>query len=104
MSAIELSDALEGLREQLQLAWANGKGQRVRFRAESVTLTLQLGVTHSREVSGKVRWWLVEGGGNRGTDQSSTQTVVLTLTPSLYDDDGRPVPLDVAGLQPKPGA
>jgi Trypsin-co-occurring domain 2 len=57
----------------------------------------------SKELGGKIRWWIIEadGGGKAGTE--ATQTLVMTLTPGLYDAQGRPDPLDVTGDQAEPG-
>jgi len=52
---------------------------------------------------GKLRWYLIEAGGEGTAGKETTQTLVLTLTPSLYDDTGQPGPLDVGGDQPEPG-
>jgi hypothetical protein len=98
-----LSVALEGLREELAAAWAAGQGKAVRFRVSEVTLTLEAVATRSKELGGKIRWWVLEAGGGGKAETEATQTLVLTLTPSLYDDQGRPGPLEVAGDQPEPG-
>jgi hypothetical protein len=98
-----LSAALEGLREELQAAWDQGADKTLRFRVSNVTLTLEAVVRRETEGSGKIRWWLVEAGGAVTAGKETTQTVVLTLTPGLYDDQGNLRPLDVAGEQPQPG-
>jgi hypothetical protein len=98
-----LASALDGLREELETAWEKGAGHTVRFRVSSVTLTLEAVARREVEGSGKIRWWLVEAGGGVSAGRESTQTLVLTLTPGLYDAQGNPSPLDVAGEQPEPG-
>lgn len=102
-SGLGLSAALEGLREELAAAWAAGQGKAVRFRVNEVTVTLEAVATRSKELGGKVRWWVIEAGGGGKAETETTQTLVLTLTPSLYGDEGQAGPLDVAGKQEKPG-
>jgi hypothetical protein len=98
-----LASALEALRDELESAWNSGQGRRVRFRASEVTLTVETVVRLDREGSGKIRWYLVEAGGGVKAGTERTQTLVLTLTPQLYDEDGRALPLEVAGRQAQPG-
>jgi hypothetical protein len=99
-----LSTALEGLRQELQVAWEAGQGQRVRFRVSEVSLTVEAVASRQRKGGAKVRWWLVEAGGEAGRSSETTQTLTLALTPSVYDDHGRAAPLDVFGEQPVPGS
>lgn len=98
-----LSAALEGLREELASAWEQGAGKAVRFRVSGVTLTLETVARRETEGSGKIRWWLVEAGGGVTAGSQTTQTLVLTLTPGLYDVHGNARPLDVEGEQSQPG-
>jgi hypothetical protein len=87
----------------LESAWQSGQGSRVRFRASDVTLVLETVVRLDKEGSGKIRWYVVEAGGGVKSGSERTQKLTLTLTPLLYDEQGRPEPLDVAGSQPVPG-
>jgi hypothetical protein len=98
-----LSAALEGLREELESAWEKGAGKRIRFRVSEVTLTLEAVARRDTHGGGKIRWWLIEAGGDVTAGKETTQTLALTLTPGLYDAQGDPRPLDVAGDQAKPG-
>jgi Trypsin-co-occurring domain 2 len=98
-----LSVALEGLRQELEAAWEAGQGQRVRFRVSEVSLTVQAVASKELGGSGKVRWWLVEAGGEAKRGSETTQTLMLSLTPQVYDDQGRAAPLDVSGDQVAPG-
>ncbi len=47
-------------------------------------------------------WW--RPGAAVKSGQQRTQTLTLTLTPLMYDQAGRSVPLDVDAAQPVPGA
>lgn len=98
-----LSAALEGLREELQSAWEKGARQTIRFRVGEVTLTLEAVARRDTQGGGKIRWWLIEAGGDVKAGKETTQTLVLTLTPGFYDAQGNLRPFDVAGDQPQPG-
>jgi hypothetical protein len=102
-ASLGLSDALEGLRQELEQAWVNSRGSRVRFRAEAVKVTVEAVVRTDDKLGGKVRWWLLEAGANHDRSRETTQTLELTLTPQLYDDSDQPGPLDVAAEQDQPG-
>lgn len=86
-----LAAALEALREELESAWQSGHGRRVRFRASEVTLTVETVARLDKEGSGKIRWYVVEAGGGVTSGSERTQTLTLTLTPLLYDEEGRTV-------------
>jgi Trypsin-co-occurring domain 2 len=80
-----LSTALEGLREELQDSWEKSKGKPIRFGVSNVTLTLEAVARWEGKAGGKIRWWLVEAGGEATKGTETTQTLVLTLTPGMYD-------------------
>lgn len=98
-----LSAALEGLREELESTWEKSAGKAIRFRVGEATLTLEMVARRDTQGGGKIRWWLIEAGGDVKAGRETTQTLVLKLTPGLYDAQGNPRPLDVAGDQPQPG-
>ena len=100
---VDLSSALEALRGELEEAWEASQERRVRFRVSNVTLTVQAVARRETDVGGKVRWWLVEAGAGGKAATETTQTLVLTLTPSVYDDAGEAAPLDVHVEEPVPG-
>jgi hypothetical protein len=103
-SAVGLAAALDALREELASAWSASQDKRVRFRASAVTMTVQTVARLDKDGSGKIRWWLVEAGGGVKSGSERAQTLTLTLTPQLYDDAGKPVPLDVDATQMAPGS
>lgn len=102
-TSVELSVALETLREELEDAWAQGQGRRVRFQVPHVTLTVQATTRRENKVGGKLRWWLVEGGGEHGSARENIQTLVLDLSPQFYDEAGNAGSLEVSGDQAEPG-
>jgi hypothetical protein len=101
---VGLSSALEVLRAELEAAWEAGQGKRVRFRVSDLTVTMQVVARREREAGGKVRWYVLEGGGGAKSSGETTQSLMLTLTPGFYDESGNPSPLDVHGVQPQPGS
>jgi hypothetical protein len=100
---VELSAVLEGLRSELELAWEQGRGRQVGFGVPEVTVTLETVAQKEKGGGGKVRWWVIEGGGEAKATAGSKQTLVLKLTPNLRGADGASEPLDVAGSQDEPG-
>jgi len=98
-----LSAALEGLRAELESTWEKSAGKAIRFRIGEVTLTLEAVARRDAKGGGKIRWWLIEAGGDVTAGKETTQTLVLKLTPGLHDAQGKLLPLDVAGNQPQPG-
>ena len=99
---MRLSTALEGLREELESAWQQGAGKPIRFRVSEVTLTLEAVAREDVEGGGKIRWWLIEAGGGVKAGKETTQTLVLTLKPHLYDAEDNVGPLDILAEQPEP--
>src|SRR4051794_16244634 len=81
--------ALEGLRDELEASWRAGENQRVRFGVPQVTLTVEAVARREAQGGGKIRWWLVEAGGEAKRASETTQTLVLTLSPTFRDEDGR---------------
>jgi hypothetical protein len=103
-AVVGLAAALEALRQELDDAWRESQGQRVRFRASQITLSVQAVVRTDNSVGAKLRWWVVEADTEHKAGREATQTLELTLTPELFDDTGKLVgPLDVKGQQPEPG-
>ena len=87
---IGLASALEVLRSELEAAWAAGQGQRVRFRVSQLTVTMQAVARREREAGGKLRWYVLEAGGAAKSSAEAVQTLELTLSPGLYDEQGNP--------------
>jgi hypothetical protein len=100
---VDLSAALEGLRDELEQAWQAGADRFVRFRVSEVSLTLQAVAGREKEGSGRIRWWLIDAGGGMKASAETTQTLTLTLQPSLQEPGKPSIPLDVGGDQPEAG-
>jgi Trypsin-co-occurring domain 2 len=103
LPGMRMAEALEALRDELELAWTASQGRKVRFRASEVTVSLETVARLDKDGSGKIRWWVMEAGGGVKSGNERTQTVTLTLTPLLYDEAGTLVPLDVGAAQALPG-
>jgi Trypsin-co-occurring domain 2 len=100
---IPLSEAIETLRSELQRAWEDGAGQRIQFGVSEMSLTISLVAAKQRDASGKVRWWVIEGGVTSGNSSQATQTLTLTLNPLVVDHAGKAAPMQIAGTQAEPG-
>lgn len=100
---MDLATALEGLRQELQTAWEQSSGERVRFKVSDVSLTVEAVARRDVQGGAKVRWWLIEAGAEATRGSETTQTLQLKLEPKLYDEHGGSAPLDVAGEQAAPG-
>jgi Trypsin-co-occurring domain 2 len=100
---LTVSAAIELLREELEEAWEAGAGRAVQFGVDDITLTLSMVATRKKGLGGKIRWWVVEAGGDASSERAATQTMVLTLKPALVDDKGNRWSMQVAGKQQSPG-
>jgi Trypsin-co-occurring domain 2 len=83
--AVPLAAAIGALREELTRTWLDGQNKSVRFKPLSVELTLQAAVTTATKGSAKVKWWLVELGGELSRQSVATQMVKLTFEPRFLD-------------------
>ncbi len=81
---LDLSDAIEGLRQALTEAIDRGAGHGMQFELSPVELTLQAALT--REGQGKVGWKVIEAGGS--VESATTQTLKLSLRPVWRRQDG----------------
>lgn len=80
---IELASVIRDLREELERAVVAGADQALRFELGSIELEVSLAVERSDEVGGRVRFWVVEAGGEHKRDTGDTQRITLSLTPRL---------------------
>ncbi|MFH0522147.1 trypco2 family protein [Streptomyces sp. M41] len=103
-TGVDLAEAIEALRDNLERAWLSGRDRHIRFKPEPVELTVQVGVTRVGKGSAGVRWQVLTLGGERSRELSSLQTLRLQLTPILHDlqrnrlDDGEQLISDVEDL------
>ncbi len=95
---IELSDLIRDLRSELQKARTAGAGEPLRFEVGPVELDLTIAVTQEGGGGAKVKFWVVELGGDGKVSRESTQRVKLTLQPKDAATGRSP---DIAG-RPEP--
>jgi hypothetical protein len=88
---VPIAAAINALREELASALVQARDSTVRFELSEVELTLQTAVTTAGTASAKVRWWLIELGGDASRESAVTQTLKLTLQPVFFDEDGNPL-------------
>ena len=91
---ITLTEAVRGLRAQLEQAIAEARDAHLKFATSEVTMEFQVGITRAAEGRGGLKFYVLELGGNVSRSEVETQTVTLKLRPVL--DDG---PVEIAGEQ-----
>ena len=80
---IELGEVIAELRRELQGAMSAGADEPLRFELGPVELEATVAVEKAAGGSAKVRFWVVELGGDGTVSQSSTQRIKLILQPRL---------------------
>jgi len=80
---IELADVISDLRAELDRARLAAEGSELRFGLGPVELEVTVGLDREGTAGGKVRFWVVELGGEGKLASTSTQRIKLTLTPSM---------------------
>jgi hypothetical protein len=80
---IELAEVIGELRRELQQAMHAGQGQPLRFELGPVELEATVAVEKGGGGGVKVRFWVLELGGDAKASQASTQRVKLALQPRL---------------------
>lgn len=99
--ALGLADFISDLRAELGEAYDRGKDQPLRLEIETLTMTLDVGVTLSKSGRGSTKvgakFWVLasaEGAlqGERSSQRMTTQNITLTLKPmiSSLDEEGFP--------------
>jgi hypothetical protein len=80
---IELAEVIIELRRELQAAIDAGEGQSLRFELGTIELEVTVAVEKGASGGGKVRFWVIELGGEAKAAQASTQRLKLALQPRL---------------------
>ena len=88
--AVELSDMIAQLRDELARAMADGQDAELRFQAEKVELELTVGVERSREPGAKMRFWVFDVHHSARSAETATQRLMLTLQPVRADTPDAP--------------
>jgi Trypsin-co-occurring domain 2 len=87
---IELSEMISELRRELDQAMDAGADERLRFELGPVEVEVTVGLDSKGTAGAKVRFWVVELGGDAELARSSLQRIKLTLQPRLAGARGRP--------------
>jgi len=80
---IELAEVIGELRRELQEAMSVGRGELLRFELGPVELEATVAVEKGGGGGAKVRFWVIELGGDAKISQSSVQRIKLALQPRL---------------------
>jgi hypothetical protein len=80
---IELAEVIGELRRELEQAMREGEGERLRFEVGPVELEATVAVEKGAGTGAKVRFWVIELGGDAKATQASTQRIKLALQPRL---------------------
>ncbi|MFD0271598.1 trypco2 family protein [Streptomyces sp. NPDC127106] len=78
---VELTEAVQGLRDQLMASLQSAEGQRLRFEVDEISLDFS--VELRRDVSAKAGFkaWVVSGGAQAGMAQNAIHKVSVKLKP-----------------------
>jgi len=98
---VELSEMIRELRAQLTAAAAEGAGEALGFDVGPIEIEATVAVTKEEEAggSGKVRFWVVEAGGDGKYTSSETQRITLTLQPTAPGPDGTRTTARISGAE-----
>ena len=97
---IELADMINDLRSELYRAIKGGTDEALQFELGPIELEVGVSVEQTDGVHGKVRFWVVDLGGDATDKNVLTQKLKLSLTPSL-DVNGQRTNPRVSG-RPEP--
>lgn len=81
---MDLSDAIDALRESLKVAIHTGRDDWLQFELEPIELELE--VVATLDMNGKIGWQILEVGASR--ESVHTQRLTLRLTPVWRTPDG----------------
>jgi hypothetical protein len=87
---IELAELVRQLRTELKAAAAEGAdaGESLQFELGPVEVEATVAAGRDLGANGKVRFWVVEAGGDAKFSRSETQRITLTLHPKGVRPDG----------------
>jgi hypothetical protein len=79
---IELAEVIRQLRLELDRARSAAEGEDLRFELGPIELEVMVGLEATGGAGAKVRFWVVELGGDAHATSASTQRINLTLHPT----------------------
>jgi hypothetical protein len=94
---IELAQVIRELRSELDEAIADGVGRQLRFEVGPIELEMTVAISREASAGGKVKFWVVEAGGQGKLGDVITQRIKLTLEPKLSSTGRRPEVFGQAG-------
>jgi hypothetical protein len=94
---IELAQVVKDLRSELYRAIDDGMDEPLQFDLGPVELELSMGVEQTDGVHGKVRFWVVDLGGDMSDKNLASQRIKLTLSPTIQLGNGQRVTPRVSG-------
>lgn len=80
---IALADVVVELRKELDRARAAAADEQLQFALGPIELEVTVAIEREAGAGGKVRFWVVETGGDAKATRSSTQRIMLTLQPQI---------------------
>ena len=80
---IELAEVIGELRSELQAAMNDGAGEQLRFELGPVELEATVAVEKGVGGGARVRFWVIELGGDAKASEISTHRVKLSLQPRV---------------------
>ena len=103
MAGLELASVIRQLREELNEAMDDAKGERLRFELGPVELSLTVTVGREAAPGAKIRFWVIEAGADAKISREAAQDIKLVLTPrdmkAPPGPDGKPPPPLISGTQ-----
>jgi hypothetical protein len=94
---IELAELISDLRGELYRAMDIGRREELQFDLGPIELELRMEIEKAAGAHGKVRFWVVDAGGELSGKNLSGQKIKLTLNPSLDIGGGQRVTPHVSG-------
>lgn len=81
ITGVELSEAVEAVRDGLACATARGAGQDLRFELGEIQMEFTVELRRDIRGRGGVKAWVVDAGAETGRASGRTQKVAFTLKP-----------------------
>lgn len=76
---IPLSDLIDAVRSELEIAASKAQGEQLQFEVQDVKLEVDVTTTGTREAEGGVKVWVLTIGAKGSTANTATQRVTLSL-------------------------
>jgi hypothetical protein len=102
---VDLAEAIEALRSQLNQAMRKAPETGLRFRPGPVELTVQAALTRNAGGKTGIKWWLIEASGEASRQSVITQTLKISLQPVQVNALGEVIDALISGTEnPAAGA